>query len=66
MGLVDTGAVRQVDHIQRVRGGRGYFLLDNRASGGELIELPTLTCIHCNCVVILNGLRQRERGHCRK
>lgn len=58
--------VKKVDHIKRVRGGRGYLLNDNRASGGVLEECSTLTCIHCNSVVILNPLRQRERGFCRK
>ena len=66
MGIVDTQSVRKVEHIKRVRGGRGYLLVDNRASGGQLQEFQTLTCAHCNCVVVLNGLRQRERGYCRK
>ncbi len=33
-----------------MKGGRGYLLIDDRHSGGELIETPTLTCNHCNCV----------------
>jgi uncharacterized paraquat-inducible protein A len=37
---------------------------DERVSGGGLLEAPTLTCSHCNCVVILNPQRRRERGYC--
>lgn len=33
---------------------------------GKLMESGTLTCAHCNAIVILNSLRTRERGHCRK
>ena len=50
----------------RVRGGRGTLVVDNRAAGGEKLEMPTLSCAHCNTVVILNPLRRRERGYCRK
>jgi len=48
------------------RSREGYLLIDNRASGGELVELPTITCVHCNCVVVLNQQRTRPRGHCWK
>lgn len=41
-------------------------MIDNRASGGELIELPTITCAHCNTVVVMNVQRTRPRGYCRK
>ena len=58
--------IEKVDHIKRVRGGRGYLLSDNRVSGGERVEVATLTCCHCGCVVILNPERTRERGYCRK
>ena len=53
-------------HRGAVRGGRGYLLVDNRASGGALEELPTLTCAHCNCTTVLNPQRTRERGYCQK
>ena len=33
---------------------------------GKIMEAGTATCCHCNAVVILNPLRVRERGHCRK
>ena len=36
------------------------------APGGALTELPTMTCCHCNAVVILNAARTRPRGYCRK
>lgn len=29
-------------------------------------ELPTLTCNHCQKILIVNPLRNRERPHCRK
>jgi hypothetical protein len=40
-------------------------MVDNRLSGGELTELPTYTCNHCNRVVLMNPQRTRERGFCR-
>lgn len=33
---------------------------------GANYESPTITCCHCNTVVILNPLRTRPRNHCRK
>ena len=48
------------------RSREGYLLIDNRASGGELLELPTSTCVHCNYVVVLNTQRTRPRGYCRQ
>lgn len=32
--------------------------------GQTRFECPTYTCNHCQMVVILNPLRQRERGYC--
>ena len=49
-----------------VRGGRGYLLQDNRASGGTLEEYATLTCAHCGVIVVLNTARTRPRGYCAK
>ena len=34
-------------------------------AGKGLFEAPTYTCSHCNAVVILNPLRNRERAYCR-
>lgn len=62
----EVSSIRQTDHIKRVRGGQGFLSIDNRLSDGELTELPTLTCCHCNRVVVLNPLRTRERGYCQK
>lgn len=45
-------------------GGKGTLIVDERASGGKLMEFPTLTCQHCNMIVVLNNLRTRPRGHC--
>lgn len=33
---------------------------------GMTYESATVTCAHCQTVVILNPLRTRERGYCRK
>jgi hypothetical protein len=50
--------------MNRVRGGRGVLEIDNRVSGGKLEQFHTLTCSHCNGIVILNSARQRERAFC--
>ena len=44
----------------------GYLMIDNRASGGALLEQATATCSHCHTQVIMNPQRTRERGYCRK
>lgn len=49
-----------------VSGGRSYLMIDERAAGGKLREMHTLTCKHCNCVVVLNPERKRDRHTCRK
>jgi hypothetical protein len=35
-------------------------------TGGETFESATVTCAHCNVIVILNPNRTRERGYCYK
>ncbi len=35
-------------------------------SGQGLFEVPTYTCNHCPQVVVMNPLRRRPRGYCRK
>lgn len=42
----------------------GYYLSDNRVSGGALVELPTLTCSHCHRLMAVNPGRTRARAHC--
>ena len=49
--------------VQRIRGGRGQ-LTESNAITGMYRELTTLTCAHCNRVVVLNPERTRERSHC--
>ena len=44
----------------------GYLSIDDRASGGQHAEFSTLTCRHCQQVLIKNPLRTRERAFCRK
>lgn len=50
----------------------GYFLIDQRASGElppgcstPIFEAQTYTCHHCECVVVMNPARKRERYKCR-
>ena len=63
--MEDPIPVTKVDMLRnRPRGGRGHVIIDNRGSGGHLLELPTLTCAHCMSVVILSALRKKERGFC--
>lgn len=44
----------------------GNLLIDHRAFDGSVVERDTSTCTHCQCVVVLNPLRSRERGYCSK
>lgn len=48
----------------QIKGGRSYFLSDQRCSGGSLVEMDVMTCAHCNSVVLPNPSRARPRGHC--
>lgn len=48
------------------RSHEGYLLIDNRCAGEGYKELPTLTCSHCSVIMVVNPLRTRERGYCRK
>ena len=48
------------------RAREGWLLIDNRVSGGGVLELPTSTCRHCNRVVVMNMARTRPRGYCQK
>jgi hypothetical protein len=42
-----------------------YFRVDNDITG-EHQDFPCFTCVHCNCVVVMNPDRQRPRNTCRK
>lgn len=51
----------------------GYLLIDNRDApgspgvpAGAVFESATITCLHCNGVVVLNPNRKRPRGYCAK
>lgn len=60
-------AVRKVDYFKnRIRNGHGTLIKDERASGGELREYKTFTCMHCGCVVVMHPKRRRVRGFCAK
>lgn len=55
------------------RSHEGWLLIDHRASPGvpglpegSAWESATITCAHCQKVVVLNPQRTRERGYCRK
>lgn len=43
-----------------------YVMIDNRASGGQLIEMAAFSCAHCGRVVVKNPQRVRPRGFCCK
>lgn len=51
-------------------GGRGYLLHSEQYEGPDTPfragthEAATLTCRHCNVVVVLNPQRRRDRGVC--
>ena len=51
----------------QIKGGRGVLVSSNYIlnGGGEQV-VKTLTCAHCNTVVLLNPSRTRERGHCNR
>ena len=42
----------------------GYYLIDDRASGGTLQEYPIVTCAHCQFQIVLNPGRTRDRDRC--
>lgn len=68
--------------MSSLRRHEGYLLIDHRDSpgvsaelarpigapvvGSTMFESATITCSHCQTVVILNPDRSRERGYCRK
>lgn len=45
---------------------KGWLMRDERVSGGELLEVATACCKHCNAVVMLNPQRTRPREYCHK
>lgn len=44
--------------------GEGWLMVDNRASGGKLLEAATSTCSHCQRQVVRNPERERARAYC--
>jgi len=48
--------------LERKEGG--WLMVDNRLSGGKLLEASTFTCTHCGAVVVMNPERTRERTKC--
>ncbi len=56
-----------------LRRREGYLEINHRFSpgtsevpGGTVLEAATITCSHCQTVLIVNPLRNRERGYCGK
>lgn len=51
-----------------VRGGHGYLRVEQTREAEDIRigvrEFKTLTCCHCNRVVVLNPERTRDRHHC--
>lgn len=52
--------------MSSLRRHEGYFLSDNRVSGGALIERAVIICSHCQRAMFRNPARERARGHCPK
>ena len=45
-----------------VKGGRGTLEITD--SNGHITRMATLTCCHCQKIVVLNMERKRDRGYC--
>ncbi len=58
--LVDNRNTPGIDDATMV--AMGYPV----GAGRGLYESATYTCSHCNAVVVMEPLRTRERGYCRK
>jgi hypothetical protein len=52
--------------MQSKRQFDGELSIDNRSSGGGLVEFATMTCSHCNVVFLRNPGRTRARQFCSK
>jgi hypothetical protein len=52
--------------MSSLRRHEGWFLSDNRVSGGALIERAVIICSHCQRAMFRNPARERARGHCPK
>lgn len=50
------------------RNGRGYLLVEQQAVNADItpvrLEMATMTCVHCNRIVVLNPQRTRPRNWC--
>jgi len=44
----------------------GWLMIDDRNSGGEMVECDTFQCCHCQSIVMMNPGRVRPRNRCRK
>lgn len=42
----------------------GYLMVDNRCSGGGMIEGAVLTCVHCHAQIQIDPLRSRALIRC--
>jgi hypothetical protein len=42
----------------------GYLIIDNRASGGGVIEKDTTHCRHCQAVIDVKTHQIKSGGHC--
>lgn len=43
----------------------GYFVIDDRPSGGQLREADTNWCRHCHVILSIRGHWKKEGGICR-
>lgn len=50
--------------MNRLASREGYLMIDDRASGGKLLEAATVTCAHCQLTWVKNPQRTRPRAYC--
>lgn len=61
--LIDNRSAPGVSKEEAARLGKGGI---PGLQGAPLTEVPTITCSHCQVVVIINNLRERPRAYCAK
>jgi len=54
-----------MNFISRRTNGQGYYINDNRVSGGNLTEGDVWTCLHCQATVIKSAWKE-QGGFCHR
>lgn len=54
--------------MDSIKDPKGYLTIEQTIEAPDIVrgikEFETMTCCHCNRVVVKNPMRVRERGHC--